>query len=249
MNNKANHIISVLGGNGYIGKKIVDSLLKSHSNVKVYAICRSGKMGANDYHFDNTRLTVIKGNCLKPDTFSNVIKESTGIIHSIGTLFTSNPEEYDDFNRKTCVEVAKIANENNHKTNFVYISAERGIPFPLSQIYGGYIKSKRQCEEELLNKYNKLNSVILRPGFVMDAKERTWSVPLYYGVNVVNMFEQKVMDKIIPHHLGEKMQLPAHGIPLNTLAHFAAAGALGNMEGHKVYPNSYLLDPQNFKTL
>jgi nucleoside-diphosphate-sugar epimerase len=238
------HIITVLGGNGYIGKRCIDLLLKSNKISKVYCICRSGKIDSTNYHFDPSRFTIVKGDCMNPEPFADIIKESTGIIHSIGILLTNDAQKYDDFNRKTCINVANIANDNKHKTNFVYISAERGIPFPLSLKYGGYITAKRKCEEELLNKYTNLNTVILRPGFVVDQRDRSWSVPLSYGVNLVNFVEKSLFDKVFP--LGEKLQLPAHETQLSTLAHYAASGALGNMEG-KIYPNSYLLDPQNYK--
>jgi nucleoside-diphosphate-sugar epimerase len=242
------HIITVLGGNGYIGKRIIDTLLKSNNELKVFAVCRSGKLPNNNYNFDMNRLTVIKGDCMNPESFTNIIKESTGIIHSIGTLITNDPKQYDDMNRKTCTNVAKIANENSHLTNFVYISAERGLPFPLSIQFPGYLKAKRDCEEDLLKVYNRLNSVILRPGFVMDPIDRNWSVPLYYGVNLASIVEKKFLDKVA-NGLGEKLQLPAHGIPLKTLAHYGAAGALGKLDGHKIYPNSYLLDPSNYKEI
>ena len=103
------HIISVLGGNGYIGKRIIDTILKLEPNAKVYAICRTGKMDPGHYNFDE-RDQVVKGDCLKPEPFQDVIKESTGIIHSIGTLFSFDADKYDKLNRQTCIEVAKIAN-------------------------------------------------------------------------------------------------------------------------------------------
>jgi nucleoside-diphosphate-sugar epimerase len=241
------NIITVLGGNGYIGKRCIDALLKSRANLKVNCVCRSGKIDSSNYNFDKSRLTVIKGDCMNPDSFADVIRESTGIIHSIGVLLTNEPQKYDDFNRKTCVNVAKIANENKHPTNFVYISAERGLPFPLSLKYGGYIEAKRKCENELLNTYTYLNTVILRPGFVVDAKDRNWSVPLSYGVNLSNFIESNLLNKLGP--IGEKLQLPAHGTPLDTIAHFAASGALGQLPGHQIYDNQYLLDSRNYKKI
>jgi nucleoside-diphosphate-sugar epimerase len=233
------HIISVLGGNGYIGKRIIDTILKLEPNSKIYAICRTGKLDSGNYNFDE-RVQVVKGDCLKPEPFQDVIKQSTGIVHSIGTLFSFDADKYDKLNRQTCIEVAKIANQNTHNTNFVYVSAERGIPFPLSLKFKPYIDTKRRCENQLINEYTNLNTIILRPGFVMDAKDRSWSVPLYYGVNIVNFAEKAILNKI-SNKIGECLELPAHGISLDTVAHYAASAAVGRLEGKKTYSNEYML--------
>jgi nucleoside-diphosphate-sugar epimerase len=234
-----NNIITVLGGNGYIGKRCIEKLLKHNQNLKINAICRTGKIDSSNYKFDN-RVNVIKGDCLNPQSFLDAIKESTGIIHTIGTLISTDANKYDQLNRQTCIRVAEIANDNKHNTNFVYISAERGLPFPLSLKFSPYLETKRKCENELLNVYTNLNSIILRPGFVMDKKDRIWSVPLYYGVNISNFIEENVLNKI-SNRVGECLQLPAHGIQLDTLAEFAALGALGKLEGKKVYDNSSMI--------
>jgi nucleoside-diphosphate-sugar epimerase len=234
------HIISVLGGNGYIGKRIIDAILKLEPNSKVYAICRTGKLDPGHYKFDD-RVQIIKGDCLKPEPLQDIIKESTGIVHSIGALFSFDANIYDKLNRQTCIEVAKIANNNTHKTNFVYISAERGIPFPLSLKFKPYIETKRRCENQLMNEYTNLNTIILRPGFVMDARDRSWSIPLYYGVNLVNFAEKAILNKV-SDKIGRCLELPAHGIALDTVAHYAASAAVGKLEGKKIYNNEFMLE-------
>jgi uncharacterized protein YbjT (DUF2867 family) len=236
-------IITILGGNGYIGSKCANILLKNLKDVKVYAVSRTGNLkylGPKD-----DRLEIIKGDCLNPSSFEEIIKKSTGIIHSIGVLLTNDNNKYHLINKETCLRVAKEANnlKKDDKINFVYVSAGRGLPFPLSLKFHGYIESKRECEQSLINDFTNLNPIILRPGFVK-SNEKLWTVPLYHGVNTCEFIERNLISKIFPG-LGDKLQLPTSGIELDDLAHFAVAGALGKLNAGQFYSNDYLKDKHN----
>jgi nucleoside-diphosphate-sugar epimerase len=238
-------IITVLGGNGFIGSRCISKILNSVSESKVYAISRSGKLKYPGEKIDPKRFEVIKGDCLSPSSFEDIIKNSTGIIHSIGVLFTNDNQKYHLQNKETCLRVAQIANQANKgdKTNLVYVSAERGIPFPLSLKYHGYIDSKRECEKALLNSYPNINPIILRPGFVKSDSKK-WTLPIYYSVNAAHLIEKNLINPI-NSNLGNTLQLPSNGIELETLAHFAAAGALGKLKPFEIYSNDYLNDKTN----
>jgi len=251
MSSSSTKVITLLGGNGYVGNRCIKTLLHNIQDLKVYVVCRSN---ANLSLFNNDkRVSVIKGDALNPEGFKDVLLESTGIIHTIGTLITSDNNKYHKINKETALATAKLANDligssnQSKKLNFVYVSAERGLTFPLSLKYGGYIESKRQAENELLdsNKFANLNAIVLRPGFVKDNNDRVWSVPLYYGVNLVNFAEKNVLQKIMPG-IGEKLQLPAKGIELETLAKYACAAATGRLEKH-IYSNDEMIE--NVKNL
>lgn len=238
-------IITVLGGNGFVGSRCISKILNSVSDAKVYAISRSGEIKYPNEKIDTDRLEIIKGDCLSPSGFEEIIKNSTGIIHAIGVLFTNDNLKYHQQNKETCLRVAEIANQSNKpdKTNIVYVSAERGIPFPLSLKYHGYIESKRECEKALLESYPNINPIILRPGFVKSDTKK-WTIPIYHSVNAAHFFEKKLLSKI-SSNLGNTLQLPSDGIELDTLAHFAAAGALGKLNPHEIYSNDYLNDKSN----
>lgn len=245
-------VITVLGGSGYVGNRCIKTLLRNYQDVKVYIISRSG-CDMSLFNHDK-RVSAVKGDALNPEGFKDVLLESTGIIHSIGTLITSDNNKYHKMNKETALATAKYANElnssNARKINFVYLSAERGLPFPLSLKFHGYIEAKRQAEQELLDqsKFANLNAIVLRPGFVKDSKDRVWSVPLYYGVNLVNFAEKNLLQKIVPG-IGEKLQLPAQGIELETVAKYAAAAAAGSLEKH-VYANDEMIrDVQKLKLI
>jgi hypothetical protein len=113
--------------------------------------------------------------------------------------------------------------------------------------YHGYIESKREAEENLLKKYENINPVILRPGIIKDNKDRFWALPLYYNSNLINLIEEKVIDKILPN-LGEKLQLPSKGTELEYLAKFATAGVLGKLN-QKIISSTDLADKQKVDKL
>jgi len=238
-------IITVLGGNGYIGNRCIKTLLRNFNDLKIFIVSRSYK-NISQFSGDK-RVGYIKGDAFNPEGFKDVLLESTGIIHSIGTLLTTDNSKYHQINKETCIRTSKYANDLisssniNKKINFVYVSAERGLPFPLSLKFHGYIESKREAEKILLDqsKNSNLNAIILRPGFVKDNHDRSWSVPLYYGVNILNFAEKNIFDKVIPN-IGEKLQLPAHGIELETLAKYACAGAVGNLDKN-IYSNDEMI--------
>jgi hypothetical protein len=237
-------IITVLGGNGFVGSRCISKILNSVNDVKVYAISRTGKLKYPEEKIDTKRFEIIKGDCLSPSSFEDIIKNSTGIIHSIGVLLTNDNQQYNLQNKETCLRVAQIADRSTKKDkiNFVYISAERGIPFPLSLKYHGYIDTKRLCEKNLLS-YQNINPIILRPGFVK-SDTKLWTYPIYYGVNAAHFLEKNILSKI-SSKLGESLELPSKGIELDTLAHFAAAGALGKLNPQEIYSNDYLNEKVN----
>lgn len=237
-------IITILGGNGYIGRRCIDSVLNSGKNVKVKVISRSGVIQSSKvYRFDE-RVEFIKGDCLSPFSFKNVIEDSDSIIHSIGALLTTKPKNdpgsYEMMNKESCLRVAELANEygKKNKKTLVYISSAAGLPFPLSLKFSGYIETKRKCEEEL-KKLSNLNTVILRPGFVVDSKDRVWSVPLKYPVDILHTVDNMLVKKFLPG-LSEKLILPAQSIQLQILADYAARGALDQLE-YRIYSNEEML--------
>lgn len=242
-------IITILGGNGFIGSRCISKILSSVKDVKVYAISRSGKLKYSQENVDPKRFEIVKGDCLSPSTFEDIIKNSTGIIHSIGVLFTNNNQNYHLQNKETCLRVAQIADQSTkpEKTNLVYVSAERGIPFPLSLKYHGYIDAKRECEKALLESFKNINPIILRPGFVKSDSKK-FTIPIYYGVNAAHYLEKNLLSKI-NSNIGNALQLPSNGIELDTLATFASAGALGKLKPFEIYSNDYLNDRTNLEKL
>jgi nucleoside-diphosphate-sugar epimerase len=239
-------IISIIGGSGYVGSRCIQTLLTHCKDIKIYSISRSTELHKVQTYED--RVEYIRGDAMEPESFSPYLEKSTGIIHTIGKLIstsTDKDDSYDKVNYESAMKVAKIADSLGTlaKKNFVFISAERGMMFPLSLAFSGYIDSKRKAEEKLLNDFPNLNPVILRPGLINDSKERPYLLPLAYAFDLSNFLEKNVLNSIAPN-LGDKLGLPAASIQLDTLCLYAAAGALGKLD-MRIYSNDYMNDLNN----
>jgi nucleoside-diphosphate-sugar epimerase len=227
----SNKIVTVLGGSGFVGKQCIYRLLKT-TDYSVISISRSGALDFSGYKdltsVEKQRLINIKGSALNENDVSESLQKSFAVIHSIGTLISFAPKEDQRSYNKLIYETAKIASDvlkkgSSEKVNFVYISAERGLPFPLSLKFGGYIESKRKAESELFAN-EKINPYILRPGVIVDKTHRLWSVPLGVGVNIINSIETKLGLTI-----GEILNFPSQATQLDVLSKFAVDGCMGKL--------------------
>jgi len=228
--------ITILGGNGYVGRKCVKRLLLNDSNAVVNVISRRGldleKLELGKEYF--SRINNVIADSLNPEDYKDVLLSSTGVIHSIGALMTladkNSKNSYEMKNKQSALRPAKFINDNSQleKINFVYISAQRGITFPLSLLFKGYIETKRETENEL-KKLNRLSVTILKPGIIKDKLTRPEVTPLYNIVNITSKIEKTYLNKVCSN-IGESLQLPSEGTELEVLAEVAALSALGLVE-------------------
>jgi hypothetical protein len=243
-----NKTVSILGGTGYVGRRVIEELLKKGgSNIKIYSISRRGANVTNK--IIDSHVEYIKGDGLDPSTFEDVIKSSTGIVHSVGVLISrKKPDEngsYNMVNKETCLRVANVANSFStaeNKKNLVYVSASRGMPFPLGVMFSGYYQAKLECEEQL-KKLENLNPVIVKAGFIKDFKDRLWSIPLSFGTDSMNIIDRKILRKINPS-ISDFLSLPDQSIQLDIVARYCAAGALG-----LITPGTYMNEEMILKPL
>jgi len=244
-----NKVITIIGGNGYVGSRCIETLLTNTRNVKIFSVSRS--VETNNLNSFNNRVEHIRGDALHPESFKEIIKQSTGIIHTIGKLISFEEKSYEKTNYETAIRIAESANnlseKEKTKKNFVYISAERGFIFPLSIPFGGYINFKRKAEEKLIKDFPNLNPIILRPGLITDIKKRPYLMPLGYFTKITSCFEKNVLENISPR-AGEKIGIPASSIELETLSLYAAAGALGKLD-MKIYSNDFLNNLDNLSRI
>jgi len=240
-------VITIIGGNGYVGRRCIETILTNTRDVKIFSVSR--QVETNSLKTFNDRVEYIKGDALNPQTFSNILKQSSGIIHTVGKLISFDDQSYEKINYDTAIRIAEVSNNlvqgDERKKNFVFISAERGFIFPLSIPFGGYINYKRKAEEKLLKDFSNLNTVILRPGLISDLKDRPYLLPFSYLTKVASCFEKNVLENISPRS-GEKIGIPASSIELDTLSIYAVAGALGKL-CMKIYPNDYMNNLENLR--
>ena len=94
-------------------------------------------------------VSFIAGDCLKPNSFKDELKDVDAIVHTVGALFESGGMTYDAHNRDSCINMAyelqKLAMESDHKRNFVLLSSAKA-PFFAPR----YLSSKEEAEKYLL---------------------------------------------------------------------------------------------------
>ena len=188
--------LSIIGGTGYIGLSIAKRA--ATWGISVNAISRKGQP-ASSFPFPSN-ITFVKGSAMDPEGISEILKQSDAVIHTVGTLIDStvfggkkpgDPGSYEQMNRDTAIKIGNKLNDFNKKQKIVYISANKAPP-----ILDRYIKTKREAEQHLLN-LPGIRTTILRPGFVVSAKERLWSVPMKYLVMMGNL-NTKLGLKVLP---------------------------------------------------
>jgi hypothetical protein len=141
------------------------------------AMSRKGGLRKGDSTVENmNNVRGVAGDCLNEDTFPEEFPECDSLIHTVGTLIEgkSYDQSYKAMNRDTAITIAKKFNEaakqQDRMKNFVFISSEKAPPF-----LGGYLSTKMEAEDYLLNSCPNLRVHIIRPGFVVNAQERSWS--------------------------------------------------------------------------
>ena len=186
--------LSIIGGTGYVGIGIAKRALSL--GIKVNIISRS----ANENLYPNLKANFIKGNAMNPCEFENILKESDGIVHSIGVLIDSTITKksnqgdigsYEHMNRETAISIGKKLEEINMNKKIVYISASKAPPF-----LKRYITTKFEAEKYLFELKN-VKTTALRPGFIYSKSEKPWTVPVRLGVDLFSTV-YKGADCIIP---------------------------------------------------
>ena len=142
--------ILLIGGNGFVGKALVNKLRKKR--IKVSYISRS-----QNYSISKDEATWIKGDIFHIENI--VINEKYDIaIHLIGTI--KNKKLYSKLNTESVAQTIKLCQKQNIN-KLIYFSANGG--------FKQYLESKRNGEKLVVD--SKLNYLIVRPG-LMYGKDR-----------------------------------------------------------------------------
>ena len=157
--------ILLMGGNGFVGKALINELRKKR--IKVTYISRS-----QNYSISIEEATWIQGNIF--DSENIVINEKYDIaIHLIGTI--KNKKLYSKLNTKSVAQTIKLCQKQNIN-KLIYFSANGG--------FKQYLESKRNGEKLVVD--SKLNYLIIRPG-LMYGKERLTS---YFNILPIKFFSK-----------------------------------------------------------
>ena len=157
--------ILLIGGNGFVGKALINELRKKR--IKVTYISRS-----QNYSISKDEATWIQGDIF--DIENIVINEKYDIaIHLIGTI--KNKNLYSKLNTESVAQTIQLCKKQNIN-NLVYFSANGG--------FKQYLESKHNGER--LVRDSKLDYLIIRPG-LMYGKGRLTS---YFNILPIKFFSK-----------------------------------------------------------
>eukprot|EP01134_Creolimax_fragrantissima_P006544 CFRG6544T1 len=172
----------VIGGNGFLGQAVCRAAVQR--GIPVTSLSRSGTMPGNTAWMHKVEWK--KGDALEPETYTNILEETTAVVHAVGSLLedqsyktflkpsassrSSEKVKYEVVNRDTADIAARTASLFDNVKKFVYISAEAAPPM----VDPRYISTKREAEL-LIKSHQEFKSVILRPGFLFDDSDLTTS--------------------------------------------------------------------------
>ena len=157
--------ILLIGGNGFVGKALINELRKKR--IKVTYISRS-----QNYSISKDEAKWIQGDIF--DIENIVINEKYDIaIHLIGTI--KNKKLYSKLNTESVTQTIKLCQKQNIN-KLIYFSANGG--------FKQYIESKRNGEKLVVD--SKLNYLIVRPGLIY-GKDRFSS---YFNILSIKFFSK-----------------------------------------------------------
>ena len=169
--------ILVLGGNGYVGNYFASRLVQQKATVMAMS-----RKGLKHSYPENAEIDWLVGDILAPQKFIEQINSADIVVHTIGTLFDTSitkgtapggPGTYEQVNRDTMTSL--LAHLKSPK-RIIYLSSASSPPF-----IPRYLTTKHEAEEMLLASQH--DGYSMRPGFIYDAKQRWWSIPVKYFIS------------------------------------------------------------------
>ena len=174
-----NHICTILGGGGFIGRYLVRNLTKKNYRC-IISTRKAFQKGYLKTQATPGAIELINWN---PNNFSELkeaINNSDVVINLIGILYETRKQKFYNIHSSIPEAVAKICNDSDVK-KFIHVSAIGASENSKSL----YQKSKYQGEVKALENFK--NTVVIRPSVVCGTED-----------NFTNLFSKLSILPIIP---------------------------------------------------
>jgi uncharacterized protein YbjT (DUF2867 family) len=174
-----NHICTILGGGGFIGRYLVRNLTKKNYRC-IISTRKAFQKGYLKTQATPGAIELINWN---PNNFSELkeaIKNSDVVINLIGILYETRKQKFYNIHSSIPEAVAKICNESDVK-KFIHVSAIGASENSKSL----YQKSKYQGEIKAIENFK--NTVVIRPSVVCGTED-----------NFTNLFSKLSILPVIP---------------------------------------------------
>ena len=175
--------IFITGGTGYIGKRLIKTLI-AEKRYTIHALVRIGgkkKLPSG--------CEIVLGDALDAETYKKLIPQNCTFIHLVGVSHPS-PAKKNQFKKVDLVsveEAVKAATYSNTR-HFIYLSVSQ---FP-SSIMHKYQQTRRQGEKLL--KASGIPCTFLRPWYVL-GPGHWWPIifqPLFFVGKMIKVFRKTI---------------------------------------------------------
>ena len=174
-----NHICTILGGGGFIGRYLVRNLTKKNYRC-IISTRKAFQKGYLKTQATPGAIELINWNSNNFSELKEAIKNSDIVINLIGILFETRKQKFYNIHSSIPEAVAKICNYSDVK-KFIHVSAIGASEKSKSL----YQKSKHQGETKALENFK--NTVVIRPSVVCGTED-----------NFTNLFSKLSLLPVIP---------------------------------------------------
>ena len=174
-----NHICTILGGGGFIGRYLVRNLTKKNYRC-IISTRKAFTKGYLKTQATPGSIELINWNSNNFSELKESIKNSDIVINLIGILYETRKQKFYNIHSNIPEAVAKICNESDVK-KFIHVSAIGASENSKSL----YQKSKYQGETKALENFK--NTVVIRPSVVCGTED-----------NFTNLFSKLSILPVIP---------------------------------------------------
>jgi len=174
-----NHICTILGGGGFIGRYLVRNLTKKNYRC-IITTRKAFQKGYLKTQATPGAIELINWNSNNFSELKEAIKNSDIVINLIGILYETRKQKFYNIHSSIPEAVAKICNESDVK-KFIHVSAIGASENSKSL----YQKSKYQGEVKALENFK--DTVVIRPSVVCGTED-----------NFTNLFSKLSILPVIP---------------------------------------------------